>query len=222
MIIFNAITTQSWLTQKRSLSVAGLLLLVGGLFSASPALAHHPFGGETPNTLLAGFLSGIGHPVIGFDHLVFVIAVGLLAALQPRGLSVPVAFVMTSLAGTGLHLMGFDLPIPEIVITASVFLSGVLLAQKSRLNDLLVVGTVAIAGLFHGYAYGEAIVGAEITPLLAYLVGFSLIQLVISLSACVLGQRVIQTAATPRLPLRFAGFLICGVGIALLNGIIAG
>lgn len=222
MIILNANTTKSWVTQKRSLFVAGFLLLVSYLASASPALAHHPFGGETPNSLFAGFLSGLGHPVIGFDHLVFVIAVGLLAALQPKGMTIPIAFVLTALAGTGIHLMGFDLPVHELVITASVLLSGVLLALKNRLNALLVGGMVAIAGLFHGYAYGEAIVGAEVTPLLAYLVGFSVIQLIISLTAYGLGQRMIKNAKTPTLPLRFAGFLICGMGIALLNGIVAG
>jgi urease accessory protein len=35
----------------------------------------------------------------------------------------------------------------------------------------------------HGYAYGESIVGAEPTPLVAYLAGFTLIQLAIVLAA---------------------------------------
>jgi urease accessory protein len=35
---------------------------------------------------------------------------------------------------------------------------------------------ITIAGAVHGYAYGESIVGAERTPLLAYIVGFALIQ----------------------------------------------
>jgi len=33
-----------------------------------------------------------------------------------------------------------------------------------------------VAGAFHGYAYGESIVGAEPAPLAAYLAGFALIQ----------------------------------------------
>ena len=32
--------------------------------------------------MLHGLLSGIGHPIIGFDHLAFVIAVGLIAAFN--------------------------------------------------------------------------------------------------------------------------------------------
>ena len=38
----------------------------------------------------------------------------------------------------------------------------------------------AVAGLFHGYAYGEAIVGAETAPLAAYFLGFALIQFVLT------------------------------------------
>ncbi len=35
----------------------------------SPAFAHHPLGGEAPQTIANGLLSGVGHPIIGFDHL---------------------------------------------------------------------------------------------------------------------------------------------------------
>jgi urease accessory protein len=36
---------------------------------------------------------------------------------------------------------------------------------------------VGAGGVFHGYAYGESIVGAQRGPLMAYLVGFTIIQL---------------------------------------------
>lgn len=210
------------LTQKRKLPLASFLLLGGCLLAATPAQAHHPFGGGLPKTVLAGFLSGIGHPVIGIDHLVFVIAAGLLAVLQRRGIAIPVAFVLMSLVGTGIHLMRLDLPGSELVISASVLLFGVLLALKNRLNLMLVVGLGAIAGIFHGYAYGEAIVGAEMTPLVAYLAGFALIQLVISLSAYLIGKRVIEQGTEQSLPLRFAGCAICGIGMTLTNAILFG
>ena len=54
------------------------------LIPAFPVLAHHPNGGETPSNFIQGFLSGLGHPVIGIDHLVFVVAIGLLAALSKK------------------------------------------------------------------------------------------------------------------------------------------
>ena len=46
---------------------------------AAPAFAHHPLDGKIPSNLFEGFMSGLGHPVIGLDHLAFVIAVGLIA-----------------------------------------------------------------------------------------------------------------------------------------------
>ena len=47
-------------------------------FAASaPAHAHHMLGGRTPVTFMQGLLSGLGHPVIGIDHLAFVVAMGV-------------------------------------------------------------------------------------------------------------------------------------------------
>ena len=43
------------------------------LTMASAAFAHQPLDGMTPQSALHGFLSGVGHPVIGFDDLAFVI-----------------------------------------------------------------------------------------------------------------------------------------------------
>ena len=48
--------------------------------SIEPALAHHPMGGRMPATFTDGLLSGLGHPIIGLDHLAAVLAIGCLAA----------------------------------------------------------------------------------------------------------------------------------------------
>ncbi|MFG6107320.1 HupE/UreJ family protein [Leptothoe sp. EHU-05/26/07-4] len=192
--------------------VAITALLLNGL----PALAHHPLGGKTPGNFIEGFLSGIGHPVIGLDHLVFVIASGLLAAAIGRNLIIPVAFVLASLLGTGIHLVSIDLPLPELVISASVLVFGVLLALKKRPNSTIITGLAAISGLFHGFAYGESIFGAEMGPLMAYLLGFALIQLAIATAAYGMGSRLFQQSPESS-ALRFAGFIICGVGGTFLS-----
>ena len=59
------------MTKLTSLSLA---LVVA---TTSNAFAHHPLGGAAPETMLHGFLSGVGHPLIGFDHLAFVFAIGV-------------------------------------------------------------------------------------------------------------------------------------------------
>lgn len=205
----------------RQIGLVAFLAVMGLFFSSVPVLAHHPFGGETPSNAVEGFLSGLGHPVIGLDHLTFVIAAGLLAVLLNRGFIIPIAFVVASLAGTGIHLMSLDLPAPELFISASVLLFGILLAMKNQPNKTVAIVLAAVAGLFHGYAYGEAIVGAEMTPLVAYLLGFASIQTAIALVAYWAGRSVLKNATEPSgLALRFAGFVICGVGVTFLSTLI--
>ncbi len=199
-----------------ALSTLGLLTL------APAALAHHPLGGRLPSNFFEGLMSGVAHPVIGLDHFAFVIAAGLLAALSRQGIMIPVAFAIAGLAGTGIHLQSLDLPAPEFFIAASVLLFGVLLALKKSPNWKLVAGLGAVAGIFHGYAYGEAIVGADMTPLVAYLTGFTVIQLAIALSMSAIGRAILKHHQMPELPLRFAGFAICGVGATFLSSVILG
>ncbi|MEM8612959.1 MAG: hypothetical protein AAGF93_13145 [Cyanobacteria bacterium P01_H01_bin.105] len=42
----------------------GVFAIATPLFTALPALAHHPLGGKTPSTFIECFLSRLGHPVI--------------------------------------------------------------------------------------------------------------------------------------------------------------
>ena len=190
---------------------------------AEPVAAHHAFDGETPTNLFEGFLAGLAHPIIGIDHFAFVVAIGILAALkQKNGIFIPVAFILATMMGTGIHLVSIDLPIPEIIISASVLILGGMLAMKESPNLIGAISTVAIAGIFHGYAYGESIVGAQMTPLVAYLAGFAVIQLAISLTAFAATKYTFKIASQPALNLRFAGFLITGAGAAFLSSAILG
>jgi urease accessory protein len=189
-----------------------------------PASAHHALGGKLPNNFLEGFISGLAHPVIGLDHFAFVVAVGLLAALKgKKGIFLPIAFILTTLVGTGIHLLKIDLPFPEIIVSASVLAGGIMLAENNSPNLVWLLVTAALAGIFHGYAYGESIVGAEMTPLTAYLAGFALIQLAIAFIFFQAGKLTLsELASQPSLNLRFAGFTICGVGAAFLASTIFG
>lgn len=212
-----SIALLSWVRVARLLALcSGFVCLLWGVL-ALPAIAHHAMDGALPQNALAGFLSGLAHPVIGLDHLAFVIAVGLLASLQPQAGWLPPVFLGTALAGTGLHLAGWNLFAPELMIATSVLLFGLMLAIKIP-DWRVVLGLGAIAGLFHGYAYGEAIVGAGMAPLLAYLLGFTVIQGAIALSAlwlATLGQKQVWNLSP--LTFRFIGFTICGIGLTFLS-----
>jgi urease accessory protein len=204
----------------------GLMLLtiaVSLFWTMEPALAHHPMGSATPSNVWEGLLSGFAHPMIGLDHFAFVVAIALLSAFHPYGIGIPVAFAIAAMAGTGIHLLNVDIPGVEIIIAASVLTGGILLARKQRPHLAGVAAIATIAGIFHGYAYGEAIIGAETTPLLAYLIGFTLIQIAISSAAIALVRKTLNTLdQDPSLSLRFAGFTIGGIGAAFLASSIVG
>ena len=141
-----------------------------------PAFAHHPMGGLAPSNFFEGFLSGLAHPIIGLDHFAFLIAVGLLSVGLRYRASIPLLFVAATALGTTLHLNSFDLVLSEAIVAASVVIAGGLLVGYRRNKKPIILLLSGIAGVFHGYAYGEAVVGSETTPILAYLFGFSLIQ----------------------------------------------
>ncbi|GAB4368945.1 MAG: HupE/UreJ family protein [Elainellaceae cyanobacterium] len=210
---------------KSIVSVVNVAIAITALFSitalaAPAAFAHHAMGGGLPATELEGFISGLAHPIIGLDHFAFVVAIGLLAATKPQGPWLPIGFVLAALAGTALHLLAFDLPVPEIFISVSVLVIGVLLTLTNRPRLVLLVVLSAIAGLFHGYAYGESIIGAEPNPLVSYLLGFTTIQLGIAAFAFTLGKWVLANSSAAIL--NRIGFVLCGAGAAFLSTALLG
>jgi urease accessory protein len=197
-----------------------VLLALPILFLAQPAFAHHPMGGQVPGSFATGLLSGLGHPIIGLDHLAFLLAAGLLAAPRARALLLPLAFILASVAGTLLHLFSVDLPGGEIAVALSVLALGLLLFRPAALGDGAFAGLLALAGLFHGYAFGESIVGAETTPLLSYFAGLAIIQYALTACTALVWQRL--DPARPVFVQRVAGVAAGLVGIAFLAGNIAG
>lgn len=202
------------------LSIISILsLVVIGFFSAAQkAMAHHAMDERMPANFFEGFISGLAHPIIGLDHFAFIVAIGFLAVGLLRGVLIPAGFVIASLAGTGLHLLQFDVPGNEIIIAFSVIIFGILLVAQKQLNLTWLIALATVAGLFHGYAYGESIVGAEMAPLFAYLLGFSVIQYAIALFALAIGNLVTQKFTNLTIsPLRLAGFAISAIGIVFLT-----
>ncbi|WP_119422149.1 HupE/UreJ family protein [Desertibaculum subflavum] len=162
---------------------SGIALSAMAVLAAAPAWAHHPMGGATPATLAQGLLSGLAHPVIGLDHLAFVVAAGVLAAPLAGRFLLPAAFVVAGLAAALWHVAGFDLPAAEIGVPLSVLVLGGIVLWGRALPAQLLAALFALAGLLHGYALAETVVGAETTPVVAYLAGFGLVQYLIALGA---------------------------------------
>jgi len=186
--------------------------------STLPAFAHHVMGGQMPQTFGQGLLSGVGHPLIDIGHFAFVVAVGIAAALTGRIWTLTLAFVAGTLAGCFVHLAGITLPVAELVIAATVLLLGAIIATNRELPSLMLAIMFAAAGLFHGWAYGGSIIGAEPTPLNGYLLGFTLIQLLVAVIAARSTRWVIAGEAATRTKVRLAGAVVAGIGVALFIG----
>jgi urease accessory protein len=191
------------------------LVAVPLLLAAGPALAHHPMGGKTPSTFMEGLLSGFGHPVIGPDHLAFLVAIGVVVGVGGLNLALPVVFVAAMAIGVALHFNAVDLPAAEIIVALSVLLAGGLIVVGRALPIAAWAALFAVAGLFHGYALGETVVGAEKTPLWAYLLGLVVIQSALTVGVALLARRLGGRIADP-VP-RLAGAVIVAVGLVVLG-----
>lgn len=102
------------------------------------------------------FVAGAAHPLLGADHLLAMLAVGLLAA-QLGGRSrwaVPAAFVGAVAVGALAGAAGFALPAVEHGVALSVLLLSALIAFATRLSLPLAATVATVCGAFHGVAHG--------------------------------------------------------------------
>jgi urease accessory protein len=192
---------------------AALSVIPFFLMTAS-ASAHHVMGGKMPTTFAEGFLSGLGHPVIGPDHLAFLLAIGVAVGVGGLNLVLPLLFVVASAIGVTLHVNGVNLPGAEIAVAVSVLFAGFLIARGRALPVSLWAILFAAAGLFHGYAFGESIFGAERPPLHAYLLGLIIVQSVLTVGTALFVRR--RAGGVSAIAPRLAGAVIIGVGLATL------
>ena len=193
---------------KRLVGLSVLAMFAG----ASPAFAHHVMGGKLPETFMQGLLSGLGHPVIGLDHFGAIVGIGILAAIAGRSVGLVLVFSVTLMAGVGVHLAKVDIPASELLVGLSTLAIGGLVMLRPAIRPMIAATLFAGAGLLHGYALGESIVGAEPAPLVAYFAGLLIIQTAIALAVygAVLGLS--------RWPARTTGLTVVGILVAVAGG----
>lgn len=168
-----------WAGARRPLSLAALLVtaLFTALVSAlAPvaALAHHPFGMAEGLQISPwmGLVSGIGHPLLGPDHLLFLLAIGFVGLQRPRAWVIPLlaAALLGSAIGQGLPLAESVAPYAEALVSLTLVLAG--LVALGKVSPAVLVPAMGL----HGYLLGGTIVGAEPTPLLTYHLGLLISQ----------------------------------------------
>ncbi len=186
------------------------VLMASALLLISPRLAHaHP--GH-----VGGFHEGWQHPLTGIDHLLAMIAVGLLAVrVGGRGLwLVPGAFLGAMLVGGLAAGAGWMLPGVELGIVASVVVLGAMIASASVAPVWLAAGIVAAFALFHGHAHGSEMAAGG--TLASYALGFLLATAVLHLTgiAAAMGLAQLHRATAARV----VGGAIAACGALMLMG----
>ena len=129
----------------------GKCLIGCSLFAMSAAAFAHP--GHA-----SGFWEAFMHPILGWDHLLAMFIVGMLAVRYSgwESMVLPSIFV-ASLIGSSTLVTALHVPVgdsAEALVLLSVVLLGALLAFRESLSLPILSLVVAFAGLAHGAVHG--------------------------------------------------------------------
>jgi len=179
-----------------------------------PVLAHNFTG-------MIGFYDGISHPVLGFDHFLAMISVGIVSA-QIGGKAiwtVPATFVIIMTLGGvfGFLLIINEFFFVEVGIILSVILLGFGISIEKKIPTMLIMVFVGIFGLFHGIAHGIEVPAAA-NPLL-FVLGFICGTSALHIFGVGIGYFSIKTALSSIL-LRLTGILFAIYGLYLFTQIL--
>ena len=192
------------------LLLTALATVLLSALAPAAALAHHPFAMAEGLELspLMGLVSGIGHPLLGPDHLLFLLAIGFVGLQRPMAWVLPLlaAGLLGSAIAQGLPLAEAVAPWAEALVALTLVLAGVV-----ALGKVSPAALVPAMGL-HGYLLGGTVVGAEPTPLLAYMLGLLISQGVLLLMVTA-GSRRLLAAVQDNGRQLLAGIWI-GIGAA--------
>jgi urease accessory protein len=192
----------------KNLHNAALLI---ALLAAGQAFAHTGAGE------ISGFGSGFLHPILGPDHVIAMVAVGLWGVFlgTPAIWVLPIVFPVVMALGGAFGMIGVPLPAIETGIALSAVVLGlcVLLALKPPLPvAAVIVGAFAV---FHGYAHGAEM--PEASSAVSYALGFVVATGVLHLAGILFGSLARWDAG--RVAIRTAGGLIALAGAAFLTGL---
>ncbi len=190
-------------------SLKKILSVFLGLSMLSVANAHGVQGG--------GLINGLMHPVFGPDHLLAMVAVGILSVqIGGRAIwTVPCAFLTFMLFGGILGMNKVPFPAVETGIALSVVVLGLAIALGKGMPTILAMAFVGVFGMFHGYAHGMEM------PLVAqpalYATGFILSTAGLHIAGVFIGM-ISHKIPKGDIVLRVLGAFIAAVGVAILTG----
>ncbi len=201
--------------KRRTWFVALGVSLALSLLLTSSACAHH----EGALTGAGGFAAGFAHPWLGFDHLLAMVAVGLLGVqLRGRALWVlPASFLGMMMAGGAVGMAGLKPPLVETGVALSVVVLGVALMLGRKYPLTASATCVGLLGMMHGHAHGTEM-PALAAPVL-YASGFLLTTALLH-AAGIAGGLTLSGSKCRETALRLSGAAISCAGALLLVGAI--
>ncbi|WP_037079341.1 HupE/UreJ family protein [Rhizobium sp. CCGE 510] len=178
---------------------------------ASPAFAHEGAG------VAGGFSSGFMHPLLGWDHIAAMVAVGIWGAFLglPAIWALPVVFPIVMAFGGALGILGVPLPGVEIGIALSAIVLGLMVALAARPPIWVAAFVVAAFAIFHGHAHGTELPAAA--DGVAFAGGFVLATGLLHLTGIALG--LLTKWDVGRIAIRALGGGIAMAGVAFLTGV---
>lgn len=190
--------------------ISGLLAVILCFAVAFSALAHsgEGYGG--------GFVAGFTHPILGWDHVAAMVAVGLWGAFlgAPAIWILPVVFPLVMAFGAVAGILGIPVPAIETGIALSAVVLGLMIAFAVKPPILIAAVIVGAFAIFHGYAHGTEL--PSTVNAFAYAVGFVVSTGLLHLIGIAFGVLVKWPAG--RMAVRGAGGLISLAGVAFLTG----
>ena len=183
------------------------------VLAPAAALAHPGHDGA------GGLMYGFVHPVTGIDHVLAMIAVGVLAA-QYGGralLLVPMSFLFAMAAAGAIGMAGIPVQIVEAGIGLSVVVLGLMIAFQIKPPTLVAMVAVGFFALFHGYAHGSEMPNGAAG--LSFAAGF-LIATALLLSAGAGLGLLLQRRTLSRRLIQACGGAMALVGIAVLASVL--
>jgi len=188
-----------------------LTLIITALLPGA-ALAHE--GASLP---YGSFLGGLTHPVLGMDHFLAMVSVGIVSAqMGGRAIwTVPATFVAVMAFGGLLGFIDVGLSAIEVGIAFSVLVLGGAIALDKTVPTVFAMGAVGVFAVFHGYAHG-AEMPAMANPY-TYVAGFMTGTILLHLMGVVIGD-ISRHYENGKLALRVAGGAIAGTGAWFLVG----
>lgn len=188
---------------SRNLSLIAALTLL-----PSVAFAH-------PGHDTSGLMAGLLHPLMGWDHLLAMVAVGMLAVMgrQKMAWQLPVAFVSFMLIGALIGISGIAIPAVEMGILISLVALGGLLAFNGnhRMSTYVPALSVccALFGMLHGNAHGLELPASA--SAISYISGFTLATIALHLAGCAVAR--IGVSKWQAIALKTSGVAIAGAGL---------